>query len=347
MTTIAVSSISNDFNCFASKPPPQELYPGGAAVPGNHNDELTHAPISTGVHSLARTCTNRERFGGTEPRIPTRIPQCRSKDSHSSTRLTTISRAVVTNYLGIRADARACERQTVNKLVGGSRRFRLTIGVVALLVLASLVVIGKVVRVDRGVVALRAWVEPRGAAGMVVFGLFYVVGALLFVPGAALTITAGAIFGLGWGTLVVSLASLTADVLAFLTARHLARAKVEQWAHQYPRFGAIDRAVREGGWKIVALLRLSPTVPYSASNYLYGLTGIRFVPYTLASWVFTLPGTFLYVYLGYVGTESLGGRSRTPGEWTLLLIGLLATVVAAIYVTRLARRALAARPDLR
>ena len=67
----------------------------------------------------------------------------------------------------------------------------------------------------------------------------------------------------------------------------------------------------------------------------------------LASWVFTLPGTFLYVYLGYVGTESLGGRSRTLGEWTLFLIGLFATVVAAVYVTRLARRALVARPDLR
>ena len=234
----------------------------------------------------------------------------------------------------------------MNEQVGGSRRLPLTIAVVVVLVLASLIVIGQVVPVDRSVAALRGWVEQRGASEMVFFGLLYVMGALLFVPGAALTITAGAIFGLGWGTVVVSLASLTADVLAFLTARHVARKKVERLAHQYPRFGAIDRAVREGGWKIVALLRLSPTVPYSASNYLYGLTGIRFVPYTLASWVFTLPGTFLYVYLGYVGTESLSGRSRTPGEWTLFLIGLLATVVAAVYMTRLARRALSAQPDL-
>lgn len=46
-------------------------------------------------------------------------------------------------------------------------------------------------------------------------------------------------------------------------------------------------------------------MPYSASNYLYGLTGIRLLPYWVTTWAFTLPGTFAYVYLGYVGAETL------------------------------------------
>ena len=109
---------------------------------------------------------------------------------------------------------------------------------------------------------------------------------------------------------------------------------------RYPRFGAVDQAITAGGCRVVALLRLSPTIPYSASNYLYGLTGIPFIPDLLASGVFTLPGTFIYVYLGYVGVETLGERGQSPAEWTLLGIGLAATLLAAVYVTVLARRAL-------
>jgi hypothetical protein len=57
-----------------------------------------------------------------------------------------------------------------------------------------------------------------------------------------------------------------------------------------------------------------------------------------------LPGAFLYVYLGYIGRAGLeataGGRSRTPLEWVFLVVGLLATIVVTVYVTRLARKAL-------
>ena len=110
----------------------------------------------------------------------------------------------------------------------------------------------------------------------------------------------------------------------------------------YPRFEAIDRAVREGGWKIVALLRLSPAVPFTLQNYLYGLTGIRFWPYLLTSWLAMLPGTFLYIYLGHLGRAGVeaasGERSRTPAEWAMMIVGLLATVAATVYITRLRAR---------
>ena len=107
------------------------------------------------------------------------------------------------------------------------------------------------------------------------------------------------------------------------------------------RFGAIDRAIGEAGWKIVALLRLSPAVPVNLQNSLYGLTPIRFWPYVLTSWIAMLPGTFLYIYLGHVTGTALGGdRTRTTGEWVMLVVGLLATVVVTVYITRLARRKL-------
>ena len=71
------------------------------------------------------------------------------------------------------------------------------------------------------------------------------------------------------------------------------------------RFAAIDGAIAEGGWKIVALLRLSPAVPFNLQNYLFGLTRIGFWPYLLTSWIAMMPGTFLYVYVGHLTGEAL------------------------------------------
>ena len=200
--------------------------------------------------------------------------------------------------------------------------------------------IGRLVPLDLWVPTLRTWVESRGVVGMVGFGVAYAVSALLFVPGAALTLVAGGVFGLGWGMVVVSIASSVADGAAFLIGRYLARDAVEHLARRYRRFQALDTAITQGGWRVVALLRLSPTVPYSASNYFYGLTGIQFLPYWITTWAFTLPGTFAYVYLGYVGAETLGTTRRTTLEWSILVLGLTATVTVTIYLAVLAQRSL-------
>lgn len=190
-------------------------------------------------------------------------------------------------------------------------------------------------------------VAVLGPWGPVVFGAAYFVAAVLFVPGSALTLAAGAIFGLGVGTATVSVSSTAAAGASFLIARYLARERVRRMAETNRTFGAIDKAIAQGGWKIIALLRLSPAVPFSLGNYLYGLTPVRFWPYLLASWIAMLPGTFLYVYLGLVGKTAAAGAGggggasgKNPWQYVLLGAGLLATIVVSVYVTRLARKAL-------
>ena len=83
---------------------------------------------------------------------------------------------------------------------------------------------------------------------------------------------------------------------------------------------------------------------FSLSNYLYGLTAVRFWPYVLASWIGMLPGTVLYVYLGAVGKagfeSAAGGRTKSPLEWTFLVIGLIATLAVTLWVTKIARDAI-------
>ncbi|MCH9032928.1 MAG: DUF547 domain-containing protein [Planctomycetes bacterium] len=218
-------------------------------------------------------------------------------------------------------------------------------GVSIALIIVSLVVLIRALPVDRAIDLVKSKADGLGGWGPLALGAAYVVAALAFFPGSALTLTAGAVFGLVWGTVTVSLASTTAAALAFLIARYLARDKVARQARKFPKFEAIDGAIGDGGWKIIAMLRLSPAVPFSLGNYLFGLTAIRFWPYVLASWLFMLPGTFMFVYLGHIGTQGLRSaagaeQGKTPAEWALLGVGLLATIAVSVYVARLSRKAL-------
>jgi len=180
-----------------------------------------------------------------------------------------------------------------------------------------------------------------GTAGMVLYGIVYVAAAVLFVPGIVLTLGGGFLFGLGGGTVLVPIASPPPGALAFLIARYFARGAVERMARKDARFEAIDRAIGKEGWKVVALLRLSPLVPFSLSNYLYGLTSVKFWPYVATSWAAMLPATVLYVYLGAAGRTIGEGGKRSPWEWALLAVGLAATAAVTILLTRVAKRELA------
>ena len=212
--------------------------------------------------------------------------------------------------------------------------------IVCLVCLALLA--GRLLPTDRFVESLRLWATSRGSTGMVEFGLAYVVLALLFVPGAILTMVAGGMYGVGWGLVVVAIATSVADAAGFLLGRYVARDTVVRLMDRYPRFKVVDRTIVEGGWRIVALVRLNPTVPYSVSNYLFGVTGVPFGAFVVSSGIFTLPGAFAYVYLGFVGAETLGGGGRGPVDWAFLALGLAATLATIVYVTVLTRRQLAA-----
>lgn len=220
-----------------------------------------------------------------------------------------------------------------------NRRARLWL-IAALALLAAGFVLTRTLPVEPSLASLRAWIDSRGLVGILAFGALYVGLVLVLVPGAVPTLIAGALFGLVRGVVIVAIATSVADAVAFLAARHLGRGVVERLAARYPRARAVDLAVARAGWRIVALLRLNPAIPYSASNYLFGATGVAFLPYLVASGIFTLPGTITYVYLGYAGAEAVAGAARSPAEWALLGTGLAATVAGVIYITRLARRAL-------
>ena len=214
-------------------------------------------------------------------------------------------------------------------------------GVAIGLGIAAIVIAARLLPVQEWLKSFETWVQGLGPAGMLLYAAVYVGAVLLFVPGIVLTLGAGFLFGLGWGIVVVSVASTLAAALAFLIARYLARGAVERLARNNPKFAAIDRAIGKEGWKVVALLRLSPLVPFSLSNYLYGLTSVRLGPYVATSWAAMLPATVLYVYLGAAG-RTIGEKApRSPWGWVFLGAGLAATAVVTVLLTRRAQRELA------
>lgn len=222
---------------------------------------------------------------------------------------------------------------------------------IALLLGAGLLVLAaRRLPVERWLDAARGWVESTGPLAFAAYVAVYVAAALLLVPGTLATLAAGPLFGLWRGTAAVSLASTTAAALAFLIARYVAREAVAARARREPRFAAVDRAIGAKGWRIVALLRLSPLFPYTILNYLFGLTAIRFWPYVAATWLAMLPATFLYVYLSYAGAQGLTAVAEADtgvsGKAVLTAIGLVATAAATIYVTRFAMRAVRAETGL-
>lgn len=188
------------------------------------------------------------------------------------------------------------------------------------------------------------WVDGLGIWGPLAFIGGYVAATVAFIPGSLLTLAAGAIFGLGKGTLYVFVGAASGSALAFLVSRYVARGAVEKRLEGAPRFAVIDRAVAREGLKIVFLLRLSPVFPYNLLNYALGLTKVRFRDFVAAS-IGMLPGTFLYVYygkaLGSLAAVAGGAEvERGAGYWLVLGLGLVATLVVTTLVTRIAGRAL-------
>jgi uncharacterized membrane protein YdjX (TVP38/TMEM64 family) len=217
--------------------------------------------------------------------------------------------------------------------------------VVLIAIIIALFLAMKFLPVQQWLRSFNDWVGQMGVAGIFIFIGVYAVATVLLAPGAILTIGAGFAFGLWKGFLAVSAGSTLGAALAFLVARFIARDRVEVIAKGKEKFRNIDNAIGKQGAKLVFLLRLSPVIPFNLSNYLYGLTGVKFWPYVLASWLGMMPGTLLYVYIGTAGKAAVsaaaGGEAMKHGwqYWTFMSVGLAATIVVTIWVTKIARHA--------
>ena len=217
-------------------------------------------------------------------------------------------------------------------------------GAIALVLVAAGAAVTRSSLVASAVASATGWARGAGPIAAVAFVCAYIVATVLFVPGSILTIAAGFVYGLGWGTLLVVPTSTVASIAAFLVGRTFLRGRIERRFRDAPEFRAIDRAIERRGGLVVALLRLSPVFPFVALNYALSITKVNTGTYVVASALGMLPGTVLYVYLGSVAStaaEAASGGAAPGGlRIALLVAGLVATVLVVVVVARLARREL-------
>ncbi|KAK3027988.1 hypothetical protein RJ639_039341 [Escallonia herrerae] len=114
-----------------------------------------------------------------------------------------------------------------------------------------------------------------GPAGYALFVAVYAGLEVLAIPAIPLTMSAGLLFGSLTGTILVSISGTVAASVAFLIARYFARERILKLVEGNKKFLAIDKAIGENGFRVVTLLRLSPLLPFSLGNYLYGLTSVK------------------------------------------------------------------------
>lgn len=190
-----------------------------------------------------------------------------------------------------------------------------------------------------------AWIDSLGAVAPIIFILLYVVITVAFVPASVVTLGAGVVFGVVKGSLYVFIGAMLGATAAFLVGRYLARGWVSKRVAGNAKFKALDEAIGREGRKIIFLIRLSPAFPFNLLNYGLGLTKVSLKDYVLGT-TGIIPGTIMYVYLGSLaGSLATLGAGEQPSNptitWTIRIIAFIATVAVTLYVTRVARKALA------
>lgn len=175
---------------------------------------------------------------------------------------------------------------------------------------------------------LSTWLTPQqlqqalqqtgGWAPALYIGLFILLPAFFF-PVAVLALAGGLLFGLWWGSVYTFIGAVLNCALMFLLARYVGRSQVQRLVEQKlsPQWQRrLQIADGKEGFLLLIILRLIPAVPYNLINYTFGLTGISFSSYLLASAIGIIPGTFAFINIGDKTLEA-----GSPSFW--IAIGLL------------------------
>ena len=179
--------------------------------------------------------------------------------------------------------------------------------------------------------AIRQFHHNQPLTSVAIYFLIYVATTALSLPGAALlTLAGGAVFGLLWGTVIVSFASTIGATLAFLISRFLLRDWVSQRFGQ--RLAAIDAGVRREGGLYLFTLRLVPVFPFFLVNLLLGLTAMKARTFYGVSQIGMLAGTVVYVNAGtQLGKlESLSGILSPALLGSFVLLGIFPLIARKI-----------------
>jgi uncharacterized membrane protein YdjX (TVP38/TMEM64 family) len=197
-------------------------------------------------------------------------------------------------------------------------------------------------RIAGAVMETAARLRAMGPLGWVIFiGLEFLVTLVGIVPGALLGIAAGVIYGVATGFCTSAVGIMAGAMAAFGLSRSMLRPWIGHVLARHGRLAMLDGMLAKEGWRIVALLRISPVMPFSITSYALGFSGITARDYILGT-LASLPSLLGYVVIGTLGGLSLSAGTRDGADihFVLLALGVVATLALTIHLSRLLGRVL-------
>lgn len=196
---------------------------------------------------------------------------------------------------------------------------------------------------------MESWVRDHAVLGAAVYLVLTVIAVVAMTPGWIPIMLAGLLFGFMPGLLYGLLGSTAGAVAALIVGRTLLRAWVEKRISGNERMLALDDALDEQAFSIVALTRVALVIPFNMLNYAYGLTRVDVWTYAAATAVGMFPIVTLYVYLGTlasdIGQVLSGEAAAGPGVWWIAGVAVVAIAIVVFVVRRAVLRALSRRTE--
>ena len=172
---------------------------------------------------------------------------------------------------------------------------------------------------------LRTLIAQGGMLGPVIYMALYVIGTVLFLPGLAISIVGGILFGPFWGVVYTITSATAGACAAFLISRYAARGWIENKIKD-PRLRSLDDSVEKNGWKIIAFTRLIPLFPFNLLNYAFGLTKVRFSQYAIGSFIFMLPGCIAFIVFSSSLLDLVNGKISKEFVIGIVLIAIVSAI---------------------
>mmetsp|Transcript_19226 Transcript_19226/g.36821 ORF Transcript_19226/g.36821 Transcript_19226/m.36821 type:complete len:349 (+) Transcript_19226:145-1191(+) len=181
-------------------------------------------------------------------------------------------------------------------------------------------------------------IPEMGFQGLLIFMGLYILLELLSIPVVPLTVSSGVMFGAVQGMLICCMGSTVAAVLAFSIARYGMRDWVADVTRNNAAFNAIDKKIGADSFRVTMLLRISPLLPLSIANYLYGVTSVKIVPYTFGTFFGLMPGAFMQCSAAAMGKSMLGGGAGP--EWWQMCMAAILMMGSVTYIGTMASQSL-------
>lgn len=165
--------------------------------------------------------------------------------------------------------------------------------------LVTLVVLAfTVLRVQDHVKDILGYIDDHRSIGAVLFIVFYTIACWLFLPGSLFTIGAGFLFKpMPFALAIVLIGDILGAIGSFLFGRYIFYDWVKGMMSKHPKFTALDEVIKDDGWKIVVMLRLTP-IPFNLITYFFSITSITLTTLTWATAVGVFPGSCLGIWIG-------------------------------------------------